>query len=90
MEEIAASFNPVFRGWINYFGTYYRSMLAPILGPLDYALVRWARKYKRLKGSPTKVREWVKLLRRNLRKFFAVRFVMRPRLIPIRTVLRIS
>jgi RNA-directed DNA polymerase len=71
MEEIAARFNPVIRGWINYYGSYYRSMLAPILGQLDYALVRWARrKYKRLNGSPTKAREWVKrIARQNLTLF---------------------
>jgi RNA-directed DNA polymerase len=35
IEEIAASFNPVLRGWINYYGSYYRSLLAPILGVLS-------------------------------------------------------
>jgi RNA-directed DNA polymerase len=61
VEDLAASFNPVLRGWINYYGKYYRSMLAPILGQLDYALHRWARrKYKRLKGSQTKARAWVR------------------------------
>lgn len=72
MEEIAASFNPVIRGWINYYGNYYRSMLAPVLGQLDYALVRWARrKYKRLKGSPTKAREWVQRIARQNPMLFA-------------------
>jgi group II intron reverse transcriptase/maturase len=61
IEELAACFNPILRGWINYYGQYYKSMLSPILGQLDYALVRWAkRKYRRLKGSQEKARAWVK------------------------------
>ena len=72
MEDLAASFNPVLRGWINYYGKYYRSMLAPVLGQLDYALHRWARrKYKRLKGSQTKAREWVRRMARQNPSLFA-------------------
>jgi group II intron reverse transcriptase/maturase len=79
IEEIAASFNPVLRGWINYYGSYYRSMLAPILGQLDYALDRWTRrKYKRLKGSPTKARTWVKRLARQNPGLFAHWAITRP------------
>jgi len=38
-----------------YYGQYYKSMLSPILGQLDYALVRWVkRKYRRLKGARKK------------------------------------
>jgi len=61
IEELAAFVNPVVRGWIDYYGQYYKSLLAPILGQLDYALVRWVkRKYKRLKGSQRKARAWIK------------------------------
>ena len=61
IEELATSFNPVLRGWINYYGKFYKSKLAPILGQFDYALVRWVkRKYKRLGGSPTRARTWLK------------------------------
>jgi RNA-directed DNA polymerase len=63
IEELARTFNPVLRGWINYYGQFYRSRLAPILGQFDYALQRWARrKYKRLKGSQTRGRAWIKRL----------------------------
>jgi RNA-directed DNA polymerase len=63
IEDLAKTFNPVLRGWINYYGQFYRSRLAPILGQFDYALERWARrKYKRLKGSQTRGRAWIKRL----------------------------
>ena len=72
IEELAAWLNPILRGWINYYGQYYKSLLAPILGQLDYALVRWAkRKYKRLKGSQEKARAWVKGVARRQPKLFA-------------------
>ena len=63
--------SPFIRGWINYYGQYYKSMLSPILEQLDYALVRWAkRKYRRLKGSQEKARAWVKGLARRQPQLF--------------------
>ncbi|MEL6381810.1 MAG: reverse transcriptase domain-containing protein [Cyanobacteria bacterium J06626_18] len=71
IEALAASFNPVIRGWINYYGKFYRSKLSSILGQLDYALARWAkRKYKRLRGSQTRAREWLRRLARNQPRLF--------------------
>jgi RNA-directed DNA polymerase len=79
IEELAASFNHVLRGWINYYGNYYRSMLAPILGQFDYALARWTRrKYKRLKGSQTKARAWVKRIAHQHPMLFAHWAITRP------------
>jgi RNA-directed DNA polymerase len=63
IEELAASFNPVLQGWMNYYGSYRPSTLASVFQPLDHALVRWAkRKYKRLRGSPMRARAWLKRL----------------------------
>ena len=40
------------RGWINYYGKFYRSGLYSTLQSLNFAIVRWVvRKYKRFKGS---------------------------------------
>jgi len=72
IEELADSFNPVLRGWMNYYGRYYRSLLSPIFQQLDYALVRWAqRKYKRFKGSQSKARAWLKRVARRQPHLFA-------------------
>ncbi|WP_161781793.1 group II intron maturase-specific domain-containing protein [Serratia marcescens] len=61
IEELASSFNPILRGGINYYGKFYKSKLAPILGQFDFALVRWARrKYKRLGGGSARARAWLK------------------------------
>ena len=45
--------NPTVRGWINYYGRFYRTELIQTLRRINDYLVRWAmRKYKRLRGHP--------------------------------------
>ncbi|MGI5487966.1 group II intron reverse transcriptase/maturase [Microtetraspora malaysiensis] len=49
--ELARSINPVVRGWMQYYGRYYRSALYPVLQRINSYLMRWIRrKYKRLRG----------------------------------------
>ena len=61
VEELAQIINPITRGWIGYYGSFYKSKLASIFWQLDYALVRWAeKKYKRLKGSRRNATKWLK------------------------------
>jgi len=51
LEDLSNMFNPILRGWINYYGRYYQSALYSVLRHLNRTLARWAmRKYKRLKG----------------------------------------
>ncbi len=53
LTELARSINVIVRGWINYYGRFYRSMLARLLRRINDYLVRWAtRKYKRLRRRP--------------------------------------
>jgi RNA-directed DNA polymerase len=60
LEEFAAMINPIVRGWINYYGRFYRSVLRPILRHINAYLVRWAmNKYKRLRGSRHRARQWL-------------------------------
>ena len=50
INDLACMFNSVIRGWINYYGKFYKSELYPILNQLNGALQRWAmRKYKKLR-----------------------------------------
>jgi RNA-directed DNA polymerase len=50
LEDLAWMFNAVIRGWINYYGAFYKSALYPILQHLDRKLALWAtRKFKRLR-----------------------------------------
>ncbi len=51
LEDLSNMFSPVIRGWINYYCSFYKSAMYPILRHLNRTLVKWAtRKFKRLKG----------------------------------------
>lgn len=54
LADLARQINPIVRGWINYYGRFYRSrLISLLLRRIDEYLVRWAmRKYKRLRGRP--------------------------------------
>ncbi|EKE01881.1 MAG: hypothetical protein ACD_21C00030G0005 [uncultured bacterium] len=52
LNDIANEFNPVLRGWIEYYGRYNRSALSPVFRHFNKTLVSWAkRKYKKLRGK---------------------------------------
>ena len=42
LEDLSRMFNPKVRGWLQYYGRYYRSALYPIMRQLDRSVVRWA------------------------------------------------
>ncbi|HZD21876.1 MAG TPA: group II intron reverse transcriptase/maturase [Acidimicrobiia bacterium] len=54
LGELAAFINPIVRGWINYYGRFYRSELtSSVLSQINMYLIRWAMwKYKRMRYSP--------------------------------------
>ena len=48
LQYVIASVNQTLRGWVNYFGKFYKSALYPVFSSLNRRLVRWAqKKYKR-------------------------------------------
>ncbi|MDA7632513.1 group II intron reverse transcriptase/maturase [bacterium] len=60
LEELARFTNPYVRGWVNYYGRYYRSALAPILRHLERALVYWVRrKFKRYECHHRRAVYWL-------------------------------
>lgn len=61
LSEIAAGYNPVLRGWMQYYGRYYPSALEPVLGHFNTTLAAWAmRKYKKLKGRKTRATHFLR------------------------------
>lgn len=55
LEQIAEWYNPKIRGWYNYFGKFYPSMLNKIWKYFNKALVLWAKsKYKNIRTSISK------------------------------------
>jgi RNA-directed DNA polymerase len=60
LEDLSRMFTPIVRGWINYYGSFYKSALYPTFGHLNRILVRWAmRKFKRLRHHLTKAVYWL-------------------------------
>ena len=60
LEDISHMFNPVLRGWINYYGRFYKSALYPVLRHMNRALICWARrKYKRLENHRHRAEQWL-------------------------------
>src|SRR5262249_45304360 len=41
IEDLSRMFNPIIRGWLNYYGRFYRSAVYLSLLQLDKALARW-------------------------------------------------
>jgi RNA-directed DNA polymerase len=72
LEDLARMFNPIIRGWITYYGRYYKSALYPTLRELDRRLVRWAtRKYKRLRGHRRRAEHWLRRIANRQPELFA-------------------
>jgi len=62
LSELATLTNATVRGWMNYYGQFYRSECQHVLQSLNHALVRWAhRKFKDLRRrSLQAAREWLR------------------------------
>jgi RNA-directed DNA polymerase len=72
LSGLAWRINAQIRGWINYYGTFYRSELYSIARRLDQHLVRWAmRKFKRLRKEPLKAWDWLNAARQQNPRLFA-------------------
>jgi RNA-directed DNA polymerase len=72
LADLAEFVNPILRGWITYYGRFYRSKLMASLERIDDYLARWAmRKYKRLRGAATKAVTWLADVRRRAPTLFA-------------------
>ena len=71
LEDLSKMFSPVIRGWINYYGKFYKSALYSTLRQLNRTLVRWAmRKFKKLKGHRRRAEYWLgKIAQRQPRLF---------------------
>ena len=66
LEEIARRINPVVRGWMDYYGRFYRSGLSPVMAHVDLHLAKWiARKHKRVRRSLWRAFEWLRRIRRG-------------------------
>jgi retron-type reverse transcriptase len=80
LEDLARLVNPVVRGWMNYYGRFYRSKCILILRHLNGALAAWARrKYKRLRRRERASMHWLgRIARRDPNLFVLWKLGVRP------------
>lgn len=72
IDDLSRMFNPVIRGWINYYGCFYKSQLYAVLRHMNRALMNWARrKYKKLARHKRRASSWLGRLAGNRPELFA-------------------
>jgi RNA-directed DNA polymerase len=76
LDDLAAWLNPIVAGWMQYYGRFYRSAMAPLLMRISTYLRRWAgKKYRRLRSHGRFRKWWVGLLDRQPDLFVHWRWV---------------
>ena len=64
LQQIAKIFNPILRGWIQYYGRHHREELEPMCRHFNMTLVTWARrKYKTLKTHKTRAGQFIQKIK---------------------------
>lgn len=72
LEDLSRMFNPIIRGWINYYGRFYKSHLYATLRYLNGALVHWVRrKFKRFSRHRRNACYWLGRVARREPRLFA-------------------
>jgi len=60
--DLARMINPIVRGWMNYYGAFYRSALYGLLTRINAYLMRWVRKkYRRYRGRQEFQQAWARV-----------------------------
>jgi RNA-directed DNA polymerase len=72
LEDLARAVNPSVRGWINYYGRFYRSGCVQVLRHLNEALAAWVRrKYTRFRNRERASIHWLGRVARREPNLFA-------------------
>jgi RNA-directed DNA polymerase len=72
IEQVAHWLNPLIRGWLAYYGRFYRSAMYDLCRHLNKTLVRWARrKYKSLRYRKSRAMLFMERIAKRLPNLFA-------------------
>jgi len=72
IEDLSRMLNPIIRGWINYYGRFYKSRLYAVLRYFNRALILWVRrKYRRYENHRRNAEHWLGGLSRREPRLFA-------------------
>ncbi len=80
LEDLARLIDPAVRGWMHYYGRFYRSKCVQVLRSVNVALARWARrKYKRFRRRERASMHWLgRIAQRDTRLFVLWQLGIRP------------
>lgn len=71
LQDLSNLIGPMLRGWVNYYGAFYKSALSPFFEHINRRLERWVmRKYKRFRRQPQRARNWLGKLARQKPSLF--------------------
>jgi len=71
LEELSQKINPVIRGWVNYYGRFYKTELNDVLKQINQALAKWVRrKYKKFRQHKKRAVYWLGKIARREPKLF--------------------
>jgi len=69
LAELARLINPAVRGWMNYYGRFYRSRCVEVLRYVNVALARWVRwKYRQFRCRERASKYWLGPLQAGLQR----------------------
>jgi RNA-directed DNA polymerase len=72
IQDIADIYNPILRGWIEYYGKYNVAELSSVMRHFNQAIRRWImRKYKKFKGCKTRAGEFLAEIAKREPNLFA-------------------
>lgn len=72
LKDLSNMFNPIIRGWINYYGRFYKSGLYPVMRHVNNALIQWARrKHKKLERHRRRAENWLGKIAKREPKLFS-------------------
>jgi RNA-directed DNA polymerase len=72
LGDLSRMFNPIIRGWMNYYGKLYKSELYSVAKIANRTLSRWAmRKYKKLKRHKRRAQQWIAKIAKREPTLFA-------------------
>jgi RNA-directed DNA polymerase len=79
IAEVAARINPIVRGWMQYYGAFYRTALRHLLQRINAYLMRWLRrKYRRLRPFKKALACWQRITSQYPRGFAHWAWVVTP------------
>jgi RNA-directed DNA polymerase len=71
LEDLSRLYNRQIRGWINYYGKFYKSAMYPVLRRLNRRLVRWVRRKHKRYRSYRRATRWLRAIAQKEPEWFA-------------------